>query len=225
MALPPSGPGIYVARRKAAATAPTPTATATGRSWRSTRHFSPITQSTTLTQDACIPAVASSIPDNACQSPPSVTPAVGGVTDVAVSPDGATVYAGGFAGLVGFARNQATGALATRVACVLRSDGNSGCGDDARMGIVEDIALDPDGEYVYVAARERLVVFDRQPLSGGLTLVQCMKTGGGSGCVDVPDLGRALTGIAIAPDGRTAYVTREAPTTCCHCAATRRPAC
>ena len=69
-------------------------------------------------------------------------------------------------------------------------------------------ASTPTGSHIYVAARDRLVVFDRQPLSGGLTLVQCLKTGGGSGCVDVPDLGLALTGITVAPDGRTVYVTR-----------------
>lgn len=208
VALPPTGPGLYVAGREGAGDGGDGDTDGDGALLAFHSALNPITLTPTLVQDACVAAVASPVSGDECESPLNTTAAVGDVTDVAVSPDGATVYAGGFAGLVGFARNAQTGALATRVACFLRNNGNSGCGDDARMSITEDLAFDPSGEFLYAAARDRLIVFDRQPLSGGLTLVQCMKAGGGDGCVDVPEIGLSTTGVAVAPDGRTAYVTR-----------------
>jgi DNA-binding beta-propeller fold protein YncE len=79
---------------------------------------------------------------------------VRGTTTVVVSPDGASVYLGGSAGLAIFTRDPATGALAQlagRAGCLHRGPPGPRCagmrGNDAATGV----AVSPDGRHVYLA--------------------------------------------------------------------------
>ena len=205
VALPPSGPGVYVASESAGGDGDDADSDGDGALAAFHAQFNGV--STTLVQDACIPAVPSPVSGNACENPPTLTTALRGCDRRGRLAGWGDGLRGRERGIVGFARDPSSGELATRVACIKRIEGLSGCGDDARMGVTRDLALDAAGESLYVAASDRLVVFDRQPLSGGLTLVQCMKAGGGNGCVDVPGVSGWISGAAVSPDGRTVYVT------------------
>jgi DNA-binding beta-propeller fold protein YncE len=59
--------------------------------------------------------------------------------------------------------------------------GFAGCSQDPRIAIPQNIAFSPDGGHVYVAARDRVVVFARQPLSGVLSSCPCRPGAAASG--------------------------------------------
>ena len=145
--------------------------------------------------------------------------ALGGASEVTVSPDGASVYvaaseptsAGGVAVLV----RGATGAL-TQVAgtagCV--SDAGSGgtCKDGNQLLSPSDVVVSPDGANVYVTAAfsSAIAIFNRSSSTGGLTqragTAGCAADGGASGtCMDADGLGGA-SGVAVSPDGANVYV-------------------
>lgn len=70
----------------------------------------------------------------------------------------------------------------------------------------EAVALSPDGEHVYVAALNGMVVvYDRDPADGTVSVVQTLVDGVGG--VDGVDGARA---IAVTPDGAHAYVVSSA---------------
>jgi 6-phosphogluconolactonase (cycloisomerase 2 family) len=75
-------------------------------------------------------------------------------TAVAVSPDGASVYLGGFAGLAAFARDPATGALAQlagRAGCLHRGPPGPRCGGMRGNDGATGVAVSPDGRHVYLS--------------------------------------------------------------------------
>src|SRR5262245_18450591 len=120
---------------------------------------------------------------------------------LAISPDGKHVYSVSVAPdfVTGFIsvllRDPATGVLVP-----------GGRWDDGTSGIVGlslpgAIAVSPGGEHVYVAGAE-VVVFDRDPVSGGLTFVEAEAGAVPNG-----------TGIALSPDGASLYVTHRASST------------
>ena len=113
--------------------------------------------------------------------------------DLALSPDGAHLYAAGFDAdaLAVFARDPASGSLRF-VAAMHESE----AGVRGLAGAVS-VAVSGDGRFVYVAGREddSLVVFARDPHSGALRFVQTER-----------ERGFGPTSLAIAPDGRHVYV-------------------
>jgi 6-phosphogluconolactonase (cycloisomerase 2 family) len=126
---------------------------------------------------------------------------VGGVTGlngasrVAVSPDGAHVYASApsDAALTSFARDASSGALT-----LVDQDA-----DAAQLGLIEDFAIAPDGRHLYTAAPyiDSIGVFARSPASGALTPLAA---------IDLAPLGfSGLAAVAIAPDGRHVYATES----------------
>ncbi|HYH63023.1 MAG TPA: choice-of-anchor Q domain-containing protein [Solirubrobacterales bacterium] len=161
------------------------------------------------------------------------SPALDGVSTVAVSPDGASVYAGydysddseRVAGVAVFDR-QANGILDQKPGadgCVAETN-LDGCADGVGLQLsATSLAVSPDGTSVYSAAGGdsefdahlgQVAVFDRAA-DGTLT-----QKGGGQGCLsgrsqgvppaegctDAPEL-QAANSLAVSPDGASLYAT------------------
>jgi 6-phosphogluconolactonase (cycloisomerase 2 family) len=133
---------------------------------------------------------------------------VGGVTSLegarglAVSPDGAHVYAAASvdSAITGFRRNPATGRLS--LGEVLRDEvAGASTLDGARA-----VALSPDGLHLYAAASrdDALTVFRRDPSTGALAFVEAHEDEIG----DVNGLNGAQA-VAVSPDGEHVYVAAE----------------
>ena len=121
---------------------------------------------------------------------------------LAVTPDGAHVYAaGGDDDAVAiFARDAGTGAL-TYVGVV-----RDGVGGVADLRVPDALAISPDGAHVYATSREAnaLVVLARAPATGSLTFVASLRDGVGG----VDGIDRA-SAVAVSPDGAHVYATGE----------------
>ena len=126
---------------------------------------------------------------------------VGGVdgledaNELAISPDGASVYAvsGGVDdGVAAFSRNPSSGVLTFVEA---EEDGVGGVDGLAQAS---DVAVSPDGDHVYVtgSADDAVATFSRNPSTGALTFVEQEK----DGVNGVDGLGGA-SGVALPPGG------------------------
>lgn len=127
---------------------------------------------------------------------------LGGVSALAVSPDGAFVYAAGTDddAVAVLARDPVTGALAFVAAA------RDGIGGVQGMRVPVAVALSPNGASLYVASREEdaLVVFDRDAGTGALTFRQVVRDGvSGADGID------HASGVAVSPDGAHVYATGE----------------
>jgi DNA-binding beta-propeller fold protein YncE len=140
--------------------------------------------------------------------------ALDGADGIAVAPDGRHVYvASATSGAIAaFARDLDSGALAqlAGAAACINSDGSSGCTDGTALSGTRSVAVGADGRTVYAAANlsNAVAVFDRDLSTGALTqkvgLDGCISESGGA-CADGVAL-MAPQAIAVAPDGRSAYV-------------------
>ncbi len=129
---------------------------------------------------------------------------VGGVTgiarvsDVAVSPDGASVYTASTTddAVVVFQRNAATGKL---LWLEEQKDGVSGV---TGLDFARAVVVSPDGNNVYAAGQRAgsVVVFKRNGLTGTLTYAQTLTDG-----VDGVDGLAGVDALAISPDGKHLY--------------------
>jgi 6-phosphogluconolactonase (cycloisomerase 2 family) len=119
---------------------------------------------------------------------------------IAISPDGAHVYATGYGAdaLVVFSRNAATGALTF----VERKD--DGIGGVDGLGGAFKLAVSPDGAHVYVLGidEDAVAVFSRNATTGALTFVEVQRDGVGG----VDGIARPWN-LALSPDGAHLYVT------------------
>jgi 6-phosphogluconolactonase (cycloisomerase 2 family) len=118
---------------------------------------------------------------------------------VAVSPDGSHVYVAGYLddAVAMFSRDAGTGALTF---VEVQQDGMGGVDglDGARS-----VALDPDGDYVYVTGSDdhAVAVFSRDRATGALIYVEMQQDGVGG--VDGLSSARSVT---VSPDGHHMYV-------------------
>ena len=145
----------------------------------------------------------------------------GGYMEVAVAPDGRSVYAVAEGWNVhAFARDPATGAL-TRIA------GKRGCVGMAKgcawlEGVFdpEDIRLSPDGRHIYLAASGGVSVLRREadggmrqlPGKAGCVMVrhgEVVPYGKGRQCHTGAYESRNVSGLEIAPGGRHLYVLQS----------------
>jgi len=137
---------------------------------------------------------------------------------IAISPDGRNAYVTTFFSsdsLLVFDRDPRTGALTQKPGqdgCVHVTAATANCASAPLMHNPFAVALTPDGRTVFVTAFDvsRVIVFDRDPATGTLTLKP-----GGAGCVSGllnDGLCRHANGIssardlAVSPDGRDLYV-------------------
>jgi DNA-binding beta-propeller fold protein YncE len=141
-----------------------------------------------------------------------------GSASIVLSPDGRNAYVASpsWDSVSILSRDQATGALSP----IVSSDGcldsatflYPDCTSARELGGADDVAISPDGRNVYVSAPtdSAIVIFDRDPLTGLLTLSGttsgCVNGDGSNSCAE----GRALDGVnsvTISPDGENAYVS------------------
>ncbi len=142
--------------------------------------------------------------------------ALAGADVVAVSPDGASVYAGSFFGnaVAVFSRDASAGGTLGQAAgsagCIAEA-GGEGCATAIALGAVEGLAVSRDGASVLAASAvsNALAVLTRDPASGALS-----QAGDGSGCIAAAlagcAAGRQLEGanaVATSPGNGVVYVT------------------
>jgi hypothetical protein len=196
VALPPSGAGLYVAGGYAGGdgadggTAPDGALAALS--------FNPSTGA--FAQLNCMPATS----DVACAG--TAQPVVAGIEAAIVSPDGRHIYSGGFNGIGGWNRNEATGTLSSQVTCLYRVTAQGSCKEEDRLGVITQLAITPDGEWLLAGGSNGLAVLDRQPLSGALSVATCFKRSGTAGPCPVLDGFAGAVGAAVRGDAKTVYL-------------------
>lgn len=138
-----------------------------------------------------------------------------GADDVAVSPDGASVYAAtrfGDAAVI-FDRNATNGELTQKAgtAGCVSEDGLGPCQDGAGLNGANGIAVTADGASVYVSSGSTgaVSILDRNTATGGLTpkpgTAGCVSdTGSGGACQNGIAL-EALRDVAVSADGTSVY--------------------
>ena len=159
--------------------------------------------------------------------------ALGDIYRLTVAPDGRNVYTTGFSSseVAVFARNASTGALtqpAGTAACVSdsgdASNGGGGltgaCVDGRGLGGAFPLAVSPAGDSLYVGgySAAEMAAFARDPVSGAVTQLSgksgCLSSNGddasgapGNGLCGMVPTFTTPTGIAVSPDGTSAYVS------------------
>jgi 6-phosphogluconolactonase (cycloisomerase 2 family) len=139
-----------------------------------------------------------------------------GANDVALSPDGKSVYVAAlFSDTVAvFARDKPSGALTQLAApngCVANDGDGVTCQDAVGLSGPTAVTVSPDNAHVYVASYGGgLTVFNRNPMTGALTQLAapdgCITQfgGGTSGCTDAYGP-FTPTSLLVSPDGKFVY--------------------
>ncbi|GAB1690230.1 lactonase family protein [Krasilnikovia sp. M28-CT-15] len=161
--------------------------------------------------------------DSTQSSPPAnCNPAarhIDGADGVVVSPDGAFVYVTSYNSdsLTVYARDATTGALtqlAGTAGCITNTS-VSNCALGVGLNMPDFVRMSPDGTSLYVTSNKSstVAVFQRNPTTGVLTQAAdpnaCLydtAVAGINGCKAATGISGAYY-VAIAPNGRTAYVT------------------
>jgi DNA-binding beta-propeller fold protein YncE len=140
--------------------------------------------------------------------------------DVAVSPDGRSVYTASSVSdaVAVFDRDPATGALTQKAGmagCVSDTGSGGACIDGKALNGAVTVVVSPDGASVYVGSvnSDAVAVFDRDPATGALTqkagTAACVSETGSAGlCMD----GVALndpTDLVMSADGRDVYLAAQ----------------
>jgi hypothetical protein len=142
-------------------------------------------------------------------------------TEVAISPDGRSVYALNVASIEVFDRDGAGAALMPKAAgagparCVSQSSDGGICAAAAELDTPQSIAFNASGTRAYVVtsgAAPALLIFARDPATGGLTRRACLRGADQAGCTTVPALKGPFWDVTLSPGGETVYVAGAALT-------------
>lgn len=135
-----------------------------------------------------------------------VSPGLGLVAGVVVTPDGNSVYVTSYQGAVAvFERSSAAGHPLTARGCVGLAA--LGCRPQRSPSSLERASfprVSADNRTLVVAGRG-VTVFARDPATGGLTWAGCLDAPGSVSCGPVSGLSGAI-GVALSPDGQNVYV-------------------
>jgi DNA-binding beta-propeller fold protein YncE len=135
-----------------------------------------------------------------------------GVRQVAVSPDGRSVYVPNSAGnaLTIFDRDPNSGQIAQKdgVAGCLAQTANGGvCAVEPTLSAPRAVSVSPNANQVYVSVADGVVVFARAQ-DGGLTRQSCVNDSGSNGCTAGSNM-TEMTFSAVSPDGQALAVSNE----------------
>jgi DNA-binding beta-propeller fold protein YncE len=152
--------------------------------------------------------------EDGCAEPSPNSTILSSAQDVAVSPDGKSVYVGGGMGVSHF--NRSAGGALSFADCVQNGGGNE-CADPSPgktpLSGPKHLAVSPDGKSVYVSAdgSNSLSRFDRNATTGALTFVDCFANAAeaaADGCTSLGNNPLSIAAqVAVSPDGENVYVT------------------
>jgi hypothetical protein len=139
----------------------------------------------------------------------------GDMRQIAISPDGRSLYAPNFDPTVGnsvaiFDREAGSGRLVQKsgTAGCVAVNGGGVCNVESKLTGARAAVVSPDGNQVYVSANNAMLVFGRAG-DGQLALQSCVSDPSVTGCAHGRNLS-SLTFNAVSPDGQTVVASNEA---------------
>lgn len=139
------------------------------------------------------------------------TPGLAGANGLAMSPDGRDLYVTSQHGGVSVLRRNTISGVLSFTACFDETT-TGGCTVDPALtsGAPRDVAVSPDGRYVYVAAGNGsdglLRSYRRDASTGALTPLSCLTHLVTPVCESGAGL-KSATDVSVSPDGRNVYAT------------------
>jgi DNA-binding beta-propeller fold protein YncE len=142
----------------------------------------------------------------------TTTQGLNGATEVAVSPDGASVYAVSLidSAIVRFNR-AASGALSSP-SCIADVGDTAGCGATAQgLNFADDVTVSPDGASVYAVSQfDSAIVRFNRGAGGALTSAGCISDfGDTAGCGVTAEGLDSSRGVVVSPNGASVYVVSQ----------------
>jgi 6-phosphogluconolactonase (cycloisomerase 2 family) len=138
------------------------------------------------------------------------TPGIGGPTSIAFSPDSRYIYVSMFnGGIAALQRDPVSGVLSFDQ-CFTQGGGGGCAADPALIVGARDVAVSPDGRFVYLTGgtftNGYLRAYSRDAATGLLTPLGCLSYLAITGCSTAAGMANTDK-LAISPDGRNLYLT------------------